>query len=233
MSSIKYSRTNLRRAVQSSQVNKMTSQSSQPFEFPANFFRREDGSSDRYFYENPRFVTHIDDGTIEALTTFYEEVIPENGKILDLMSSWISHLPRNRKYDEVYGLGMNQEELENNPDLTETLVHDLNSTPTTPLPSDFFDIALCAVSVQYLTQPVEVFREVARTLKSGGVFIVSFSHRMFPTKAVEVWKSLATEDRTQLVGAYFQISELFDEPTLVKREPTEADPLWIVFATKK
>ena len=221
------------RAVQSSQVNKMTSQSSQPFEFPANFFRREDGSSDRYFYENPRFVTHIDDGTIEALTTFYEEVIPENAKILDLMSSWISHLPSNGKYDEVYGLGMNQEELENNPHLTETLVHDLNSTPTTTLPSNFFDIALCAVSVQYLTQPVEVFREVARTLKSGGVFIVSFSHRMFPTKAVEVWKSLGTEDRTQLVGAYFQISELFDEPTLVKREPTKADPLWIVFATKK
>ena len=211
----------------------MTSQSSKPFEFPANFFRREDGSSDRYFYENPRFVTHIDDGTIEALTTFYEEVIPENAKILDLMSSWISHLPSNGKYDEVYGLGMNQEELENNPHLTEKLVHDLNSTPTTTLPSNFFDIALCAVSVQYLTQPVEVFREVGRTLKSGGLFIVSFSHRMFPTKAVEVWKSLSTEDRTQLVGAYFQISELFDEPTLVKREPTEADPLWIVFATKK
>ena len=82
MSSIKYSRTNLRRAVQSSQVNKMTPQSSQPFEFPANFFRREDGSSDRYFYENPRFVTHIDDGTIEALTTFYEEVIHRDDLVI-------------------------------------------------------------------------------------------------------------------------------------------------------
>jgi len=230
---IKLSSTNLRRAVQPSEVNKMSSQDSQPFEFPTNFFRREDGSSDRYFYETPRFVTHIDDGTIDALTAFYEEVIPENARILDLMSSWISHLPKTREYNEVYGLGMNQEELENNPHLTKRLVHDLNSTPTTPLPSEFFDIALCAVSVQYLTQPVEVFREVGRTLKSGGSFIVSFSHRMFPTKAVEVWKSLGTEDRTQLVGAYFQISELFDEPSLVKREPIDADPLWIVLATKK
>ena len=211
----------------------MTSQDSTPFEFPANFFRREDTSSDHYFYENPRFVTHIDDGTIEALTAFYEEVIPENAKILDLMSSWVSHLPKEKTTNEVYGLGMNHDELENNPHLTKTLVHDLNRTPQTPLPSDFFDVALCAVSVQYLTQPVEVFRDVGRTLKSGGSFIVSFSHRMFPTKAVEVWKSLDTKDRTQLVGAYFQISEVFNEPSLVKREPADSDPLWIVLATKK
>lgn len=233
MPSIKLSSTNLRCAVQPPQVDKMTSQDSQPFEFPANFFRREDSSSDRYFYENPRFVTHIDDGTIEALTDFYKDAIPENSKILDLMSSWISHLPEGKKFEEVYGLGMNHEELENNPHLTKKLVHDLNHTPQIPLPNNFFDVALCAVSVQYLTQPVEVFRDVGRTLKSGGSFIVSFSHRMFPTKAVEVWKSLSTEDRTQLVGAYFQISELFDEPSLVKREPIEADPLWIVLATKK
>ena len=197
-------------------------------QFPAQFFRREDMSADRFFYEIPRLVTHIDDATIEALTAFYREVVPPQGRVLDLMSSWVSHLPPDARYARVAGLGMNDEELRNNPQLTDSVVHDLNADPALPYEDASFDIALCAVSVQYLTRPVEVFREVGRVLAPGGAFVVSFSHRMFPTKAVEVWRQLGPADRVRLVASYFGMAGNFGEPLFVDRSPEGADPLWIV-----
>ena len=136
-------------------------------EFPAQFFRRQDMSSDRFFYEEPRMVTHIDDATIEALTVLYREIIPPDARVLDLMSSWTSHLPEERSFARVTGLGMNRAELDANEVLTERTVHDLNADPTLPYEDASFDIALCAVSIQYLVQPVEVFREVGRTRRSS------------------------------------------------------------------
>lgn len=38
------------------------------------------------------------------------------------------------------------------------------------------------MSVDYLTKPIEVFQEMHRCLKPGGVAIMSFSNRCFPTK---------------------------------------------------
>lgn len=201
-------------------------------QFPPQFFRREDMSADRFFYEVPRFVTHIDDATIEALTAFYRESVPPGARVLDLMSSWVSHLPEDREFARVSGLGMNEQELRDNPRLTDRVVHDLNASPTLPYEDASFDVALCAVSVQYLTQPVEVFRDVGRVLAPGGVFIVSFSHRMFPTKAVEVWRQLGPADRVRLVASYFGMAGGFGEPVFVDRSPEGADPLWLVVAQR-
>lgn len=197
-------------------------------ELPARLFRREDMSSDRFFYEVPRFVTHIDDSTIEALTGLYREAVPPASRLLDLMSSWVSHLPPEVEYARVAGLGMNAEELAGNPRLTDSVVHDLNADPSLPYPDGSFDAVLCAVSVQYLTRPVEVFAEVARVLAPGGSFLVTFSHRMFPTKAVEVWRSLGPEDRVRLVASYFGMAGGFDDPIFIDRSPDGADPLWCV-----
>ncbi len=201
-------------------------------QFPAQFFRREDMSSDRFFYEVSRLVTHIDDATIQALTDLYRESVPPGSRVLDLMSSWMSHLPPEREYARVSGLGMNQEELQHNPQLTDLVVHDLNANPTLPYKGGAFDVALCAVSVQYLTQPVEVFREVGRVLVPGGTFLVTFSHRMFPTKAVEVWRQLGPEDRVRLVASYFGMAGNFGEPLFIDRSPPDADPLWCVVAQR-
>ncbi|MCK9485855.1 MAG: class I SAM-dependent methyltransferase [Dehalococcoidia bacterium] len=201
-------------------------------QMPAQFFRREDMSSDRFFYEVPRFVTHIDDATIQALTEFYREVVPPGARVLDLMSSWVSHLPSDVEYARVAGLGMNQEELRDNPQLTDRVVHDLNTDPVLPYEAASFDVALCAVSVQYLVQPVDVFREVGRVLAPGGTFVVTFSHRMFPTKAVEVWRQLGPADRVRLVASYFGLAGNFDEPVFVDRSPPDADPLWCVVAQR-
>lgn len=189
-------------------------------------------SSDRFFYESPRLLTHIDDATIEALTGLYLDLIPPDSRVLDLMSSWVSHLPSERSYASVTGLGMNLAELEANTALTERTIHDLNANPTLPYADASFDIALCAVSVQYLTQPVEVFRDVGRTLVPGGTFMVSFSHRLFPSKAVAVWQELGPQDRVRLVATYFGLAGNFGEPVFIDRSPAGADPLWCVGAQR-
>lgn len=200
--------------------------------FPPRFFLREDSSADRFFYEVPRLVTHIDDVTIEALTGLYRDTLPPGGRVLDLMSSWVSHLPPEAGYARVAGLGMNAEELRANPRLTDYAVRDLNAGPTLPYADASFDAVVCAVSVQYLTRPVEVFAEVSRVLAPGGLCLVAFSHRMFPTKAVTVWKALGAQDRVRLVATYLALAGGLGEPLAIDRSPPGADPLWAVVAQR-
>lgn len=199
---------------------------------PPHFFLRQDMSSDRFFYESPRLVNHMDDATSEALTGLYRELVPPDARVLDLMSSWVSHLPPERSFARVAGLGMNAEELEANPALTERVVHDLNADPALPYEDASFDVALCAVSVQYLTEPVDVFREVGRVLAPGGLLLVSFSHRLFPTKAVAIWQQLGPQDRVRLIATYLGLAGGFAEPVFLDRSPQGADPLWVVGAQR-
>jgi SAM-dependent methyltransferase len=150
---------------------------------PAEFFRRLDDSDDEVFYSTPRLVVHIDDGAIEKVGDIYARLLPQGGAILDLMSSWRSHLPAHLRPTRVVGLGMNRAEMEDNPALTEIVIHNLNRAPRLPFADAEFDGAVVTVSVQYMTSPIETFAEVARVLKPGAPFIVTFSNRMFPTKA--------------------------------------------------
>lgn len=199
---------------------------------PRELFRRLDESPDENFYREPRLVTHIDDATIAALTQVYRESIPAGADVLDLMSSWVSHLPPEIAYGRVVGLGMNRVELAENPRLTSFLVHDLNRGPELPFADATFDTVLNAVSIQYLTSPVEVFASVRRVLRAGGIHVVATSHRMFPTKAVAAWHSLAPGDRLQLIGTYFALAGGFEPPRLIDRSPPGADPLWVVIARR-
>jgi SAM-dependent methyltransferase len=200
--------------------------------FPPDFFRRMDESPDAEFYCEPRLVTHIDDATIGALTQVYRELIPPGSHVLDLMSSWVSHLPPEVRYARVAGLGMNRQELERNPQLTDFIVHDLNTASELPYPDAAFDAVVNAVSIQYLTRPVEVLASVRRVLKPGGIHVIATSHRLFPTKAVAVWQSIEPDERLRLLGAYFQFARGWDEPRVLDRSPANADPLWVVYATR-
>lgn len=202
-------------------------------EFPDNFFQRQDESDDSRFYGLPRLVTHIDDATIDSLTAYYRETVPADARVLDLMSSWISHLPEDVNYPFVAGLGMNQAELASNKQLNDHVVHNLNQEPTLPYSDTAFDVILIAVSVQYLTRPLEVFDDVARVLAPGGKCIVGMSHRLFPTKAIYAFHVLPPADRCQLVAAYMNHSGLMRDIAIEDRSPHDADPLWIVTGTKK
>ncbi|HME68927.1 MAG TPA: class I SAM-dependent methyltransferase [Myxococcota bacterium] len=201
-------------------------------EFPPGFFRRIDESSDQDFYREPRLVTHLDDATLEALTAAYRELVPAGARVLDLMSSWVSHLPPEVEYAQVCGLGMNEEELERNSRLHAYVVHDLNTNPTLPFPDGSFDAVLNSVSVQYLTQPVEVFAEVRRVLRPEGLHVVAYSHRLFPTKAIAGWQALHMDERARLVAAYFALSRGWTRPGQLDRSPPGADPLHLVFAAR-
>ena len=198
-------------------------------DIPANFFQRADESADALFYIEPRFVTHIDDATILALTDYYREFLPAGSDVLDLMSSWISHLPPEMEFNRISGLGMNEQELAGNPRLNDFQVHDLNVDPELPYPASSFDRVLIAVSIQYLVRPLEVFSNVAQVLRKSGEVCIAMSHRLFPTKAIAAFQHLATADRISLVQYYLQQSGFVDIEFL-DRSPANADPLWLVTA---
>jgi SAM-dependent methyltransferase len=204
-------------------------------DFPPGFFARLDESPDAAFYAAPRFVVHIDEATIAALTRWYGEVLAPGSDVLDLMSSWVSHLPEAGALPlgRVVGLGMNAEELAANSRLTGWDVVDLNAAPRLPYADASFDAVLCAVSIQYLTRPLEVFAEAARVLRPGGRVAVATSHRCFPTKAIRAWQVLPPRDRLAAIARYFERAGGFTEPELVDRSPGGgADPLWIVTALR-
>ena len=198
---------------------------------PPEFFAREDESADESFYREPRFTTHIDDATITALTAYYREVLAPSNRILDLMSSWISHLPEEIRYRHVAGLGMNESELAANPRLDEHRVQNLNTHPHLDWPDDAFEAVMIAVSVQYLIQPFDVFDEIGRVLSPGGRCVVAMSHRLFPTKAIYAFQVMPPADRCRLVGAYMQRTGRFSNIDVIDRSPRNADPLWIVTGT--
>ena len=197
-------------------------------ELPPGAFRKEDGGDDADFYAPTRLVTHIDEAATQALTACYRVTLPAEGVLLDLMSSWVSHLPPEMVFAEVIGQGMNAEELRTNPRLSRSFVQDLNRNPVLPLEADSCDAALCCVGVQYLQRPLEVFAEVLRVLRPGAPFIISFSNRCFPTKAVAIWRSLDDSGHTALVRLYLQRAGFRDISAEVLRDGSESDPLTAV-----
>jgi hypothetical protein len=167
-------------------------------------FAKLDDEDDEIFYEPPRLVYHIDDGAIAALTGFYRSVLPAGGVLLDLMSSWVSHLPPEIGYTEVIGHGMNAAELTANPRLNRWFIQNLNRDTRLPLVDASLDAAMICVSIQYLQQPVAVLHDVARVLRPGGPLVISFSNRCFWTKAVAIWRALDDGGHARLVERYLR-----------------------------
>jgi SAM-dependent methyltransferase len=197
--------------------------------FPTGFFDRADAASDAAFYDRARLVTHIDNAAVRGIGALYAE-LGLTGRVLDLMSSWVSHFcdqPR-----ELAVLGMNADELARNPMATERLVHDLNVDPSLPYSAASFDAVTCAVSIDYLTRPVEVVREVARVLRPGAPVVVTFSNRCFPTKAVRGWLEADDARRVAIVGRYLRAAGGFDEPDVRWPVPGPGDPLYAVIARR-
>ncbi|MEB3227687.1 MAG: class I SAM-dependent methyltransferase [Synechocystis sp.] len=203
-----------------------------------------DPGNDVDFYAFPRFVTHVDEGFIDRLTQLYRERLQPGTRILDLMSSWVSHLPDDVSFTHVEGHGLNTEELAKNPRFDHYFVQNLNQNQTLPFPDQDFDAVLIAVSVQYLQYPEAVFREISRILKPGGLTIVSFSNRMFYQKAIAAWRDGTDASHIQLVKSYVQSVEAFGKPEIVIKPGHSlpalfqlmgmagSDPFYVVLAQK-
>jgi SAM-dependent methyltransferase len=201
-------------------------------QIPEEAFRRAVEAPDEEFYGTPQLVTHIDDGAIAAVTQLYRELFPAGGEILDLMSSWVSHLPPEVAYRRVIGLGMNEVELRRNEKLDSYIVQNLNTNPELPFGEAEFDGVGICVSIDYLTRPVEVLREVGRVLKVEAPLIVTFSNRCFPTKAVEIWRRLDDRGHMRLVESYLEEAGNFRDIRSLDRSPRRlvGDPLYAVVA---
>jgi SAM-dependent methyltransferase len=198
--------------------------------WPDGFFDRQDDRDDADFYAAPRFVTHLDDAALAGVSALYAE-LGTTGDVLDLMSSWVSHLPERPRSLTV--LGMNAAELTANPFADGVVLQDLNRDPRLPFPDESFDAVLNCVSVDYLVRPVEVYGEVARVLRPGGVSVCTFSDRCFPSKAVRGW--LGTDDATHcaIVAEYHRQAGGFEEPVAEQRlDGRRSDPLWAVWARR-
>ena len=198
---------------------------------PPGAFARHDESPDGEFYRFERLVTHIDPAAVAAVTQLYRQFFLAEGTVLDLMSSWVSHLPAEVSYARVAGLGMNEIELARNPRLTEHTVRNLNDNPYLPYGDVEFDAAGICVSVQYLTQPVAVFTELARVLRPGAPLVVTFSNRCFPDKAVYAWQALDDKGHVGLVQHYFAAAG-FEASEVFAHRPQGGDPLYGVVARK-
>ena len=204
--------------------------------YPPELFRRQDESDDSLFYSEPRLVVHIDYEAIGAIGSYFHEVLPRDAVILDLMSSWRSHMPPDLPIARLMGIGLNSVELDENPQLHDRIVHDINANPVLPLDDCSLDAAVVTVSIQYMVRPVEIFAEVNRTLKPGSDFHVIYSNRMFPTKAVAVWQSLDDRRRAQLIASYFQNSGGWEDIrafNITPELPHYSDPVYVVAASKE
>jgi len=233
---------------QAEKRNAVTESSSRPsFAFSEDSFSRLDESDDSIFYSRDRFVQHLDSLALSTVEKIIQElVIEKTPAILDLMASWDSHIPPTIQAETVVGLGLNRNELARNETLTDWVYHDLNKDPSLPFPDNTFDVVLNVVSVDYMTKPFDVFREVNRILKPGGLFLVIFSSRLFEQKAVKIWRQSSEEERILLVEEFFTRDGTFTRPQLFtskgKPRPKDdkyahlgipSDPIYAVYAEKK
>jgi SAM-dependent methyltransferase len=203
-----------------------------------------DGTDDKLFYSFPRFVTHVDEGFIQQLTDLYSQRLQPNTRIFDMMSSWVSHLPEDRKFSYVEGHGLNAEELGRNRRLDGYFVQNLNENLQLPLKDQDFDAVINCVSVQYLQYPEAIFSEIHRILKPGGLAIISFSNRMFYQKAIQAWRDASEISRVELVKGYFASVPGFSTPEVITRASSVpnflqwlgasgGDPFYAVIAYKQ
>jgi SAM-dependent methyltransferase len=191
---------------------------------PSGAFAKDDGTADLDFYAPARLVTHIDEEATRALTAFYASQLHAGDRVLDLMSSWVSHLPGDLAL-EVVGHGMNAEELAANPRIQRWFVQDLNLDTCLPEPDQSLDAVLVCVGVQYLQHPLAVFREIKRLLVPGGRVIASFSNRCFPTKAVAIWRALDMNGQAALIRLYLDRAGFQDVEASVLADGAAGDPL--------
>ena len=209
-------------------------------------FSRIDETDDSIFYSTDRFVSHLDSKALSTIEDFIGKMVTrKNPVILDLMASWDSHIPIAVKPAEVIGLGLNENELSSNKVLSQYVIHDLNKNMLLPFKDDYFDVVLCTVSVDYMTHPVEIFKEVGRILKPSGLYLVIFSDRMFPNKAVKIWRESTEEERLSMVKDFFKEAEVFTKSEVFVSKGHErpaddkyvhlgipSDPIYAVYAYK-
>lgn len=192
------------------------------------FFRRLDERPDALFYRRPRSASHLDEEAMRFVRATNDELLPEGGRILDLMAGARSHL--GDRYGDVVGLGLNADELHANPRVDAPVLFDLNRRAELPFDTASFDGAVCTVSVQYMTRPIDTFASLARVLRPGARFVVAISTRMFEEKAVLAWRASDDAAHLRLVRTYFEASGGFGTVHERHHQPAQGVPVSVLWA---
>ena len=200
---------------------------------------KSDICDDEIFYQQPRFVHHLSDSFRNRLTSLYSEYLLNHHIILDLMSSWVSHLPSNISYKKVIGHGMNEAELSSNERLDRFFVQNLNKKQNIPIEDSSVDVGLIVAGWQYLQYPEKVSLELSRVIKSDSLLIISFTNRAFWTKAPNIWTYSSEKKRIEYVTSVltsngWRIEKILNEKTQDKKlfgfYSSESDPFFSVIA---
>ena len=208
-----------------------------------NYYQRKkpDESNDEEFYSDPKFVYHLDANFRRYLSNVYKKEISDNSTVLDLMSSWDSYLPEDKKYIKVIGHGLNKQELENNKIFDTYWIQNFNLNQEIPLENKSVDYCLMVAAWQYLQYPENLTKEIARILNDHGKFIISFSNRAFWHKAPNIWTLSNEEERIKYVRKVL-ISNGFNEPKIIRKFNESAinffnffskDPFYCLISTKE
>jgi len=212
---------------------------SAPFTFDQETaYNRLDQGIDPAFYTVPRLVSHIDTRASQHLASVCKDLLQPGNRVLDLMASVDSHLPKDHG-TEVTGLGMNKKEMESNKNLNDHVIHDLNENPKIPFPENSFDTVIFNLSIEYLIYPMEVIREISRVLKPSGNLLISFSNRWFPSKVTRLWTELHDFERMgyvlQLCRPYYDRLQTYSfrnwpRPSTDRHFPQllTSDPLYVI-----
>ena len=177
-----------------------------------------DNNDDKIFYHQPRFVHHLSFSFRARLTELYSNYLCNHHIILDLMSSWVSHLPSNKKFKKVIGHGMNESELKSNNRLDSYWIQDLNKNQRMPIEDSTVDIGLIVAGWQYLQYPEKVSSELSRIIKRDSFLIISFTNRAFWTKSPHIWTNSSELERIEYVKSVLSdngwiVEEIFNEKT--------------------
>ena len=198
-----------------------------------------DNANDEIFYQQPRYVHHLSEPFRTRLTKLYTDYLLNHHVILDLMSSWVSHLPPNYCYKKVIGHGMNEAELSSNKRLDRFWLQNLNKSQNLPIEDSSIDVGLIVAGWQYLQYPEKVSLELSRIIKSDSLLIISFTNRAFWTKAPNIWTNSSEEKRIEyvcnvLIANGWRIEKIFNERTRIEKlfgfYSVESDPFFSVIA---
>ncbi|MDC3175789.1 class I SAM-dependent methyltransferase [Prochlorococcus sp. AH-716-D13] len=207
-----------------------------------NYQRKKlDESNDEEFYSHPKFVYHLDANFRKYLSNVYKNEIADYSTVLDLMSSWDSYLPKEKKYKKVIGHGLNKQELEKNNIFDSYWIQNFNLNQEIPLDSGSVDYCLMVAAWQYLQYPENLTKEIVRILSNHGKIMIAFSNRAFWHKAPNIWTTSTEDERIKYVRKVL-ITNGFNEPKIIKKfnEPflnifnfLNKDPFYCLIATKE
>jgi len=166
--------------------------------------------------------TELDEEAAEKLRGHFKFYLKPGMSILEFGAAENSYFPNDLELSRHVGVGLNKDLMDENESLTEKLVVDLNtvvpsrdvdSDDLRRLAADPFDAIVMTNTVDFLTNPREVYRTAWHLLKPGGLMMVPFTSKnakeyvaKFERAQVKAWREFSDDQHMWITGSFFQFS---------------------------